>query len=377
MSERRRQDTWAKALAVIEPALQLSDPSFLDEVRRSLDGHGVMRAVAARDSPTIYDWLLGVMQFQGISDANAVAFSENRDPVGWGNVAAGIAEEAPCERLQSYWHFEGCNYRKLSWSCSMPRLLSSCPLPTHPLRNGRLSQGAYHLFLFIRDVCGGDIVGWIDDRMERADQLGVPNRTAVMRRALLEPMGNIHGLSNKVLSMALSSLLMVADPHRERWVTTGASMIVIDTLIHNFLHRTGILRRFHADHLYGPGCYAPGGCSTIVEELAARVDARTFNPVFPANFPRYIQHAIWRFCSQSHCNICNGNQIDDSGRCEKRYCPSFANCERVRLARASAKLGKDQEIEVAPQSAISFDRPPTDAVVLFSDYYLGAINGKT
>jgi hypothetical protein len=38
-------------------------------------------------------------------------------------------------------------------------------------------------------------------------------------------------------------------------------MIAIDTLVHNFLHRTGILHRFGADHAYGSACYRRGGLS--------------------------------------------------------------------------------------------------------------------
>jgi len=30
-----------------------------------------------------------------------------------------------------------------------------CPLPRHALRNGRLNQTVYSLFLFMRDVAGG------------------------------------------------------------------------------------------------------------------------------------------------------------------------------------------------------------------------------
>ncbi|HEV7437168.1 MAG TPA: hypothetical protein VGO22_20235 [Pseudorhizobium sp.] len=82
-------------------------------------------------------------------------------------------------------------------------------------------------------------------------------------------------------------------------------------LVHNFLHRTGVLGRLEAGHAYGPKCYVPGGCSSIIENFARRTDAREFNPDFPACFPRFVQYAIWRFCAQSKFNICNGDQIDD------------------------------------------------------------------
>ncbi len=48
-------------------------------------------------------------------------------------------------------------------------------------------------------------------------------------------------------------------------------MIAIDPLVHNFLHRTGILRRFKADHSYGQDCYRPGGCAEIIQAVAQRI----------------------------------------------------------------------------------------------------------
>jgi hypothetical protein len=70
-------------------------------------------------------------------------------------------------------------------------------------------------------------------------------------------------------------------------------MIAVDTLVHKFLHRTGILARLGAGHAYGPACYAPAGCAEILERIAANIDARRFNPAFPATFPRFVQHAVW------------------------------------------------------------------------------------
>ena len=62
-------------------------------------------------------------------------------------------------------------------------------------------------------------------------------------------------------------------------------MIAVDTLVHNFLHRTGILHRFQADHAYGAACYRPGGCADIIEAVAHQIDARQFNRRFPKTFP--------------------------------------------------------------------------------------------
>ena len=101
--------------------------------------------------------------------------------------------------------------------------------------------------------------------------------------------------------------------------------------MHNFLHRTGVLRRLGAEHPYGARCYAPGGCADIIEGLARRTDAREFHPEFPAYFPRFVQHAIWRFCAGNGLDICNGNRVNDRRPCENRYCPAFDDCDRICL----------------------------------------------
>ena len=113
-------------------------------------------------------------------------------------------------------------------------------------------------------------------------------------------------------------------------------MIAIDTLVHNFMHRTGILHRFGADHVYGSACYQPGGCAAIIETVAGRIDARAFNPTFPPVFPRFVQHAIWRYCAQSGLDVCNGNRIDDRESCNNMYCQVRGMCDRVAL-RPNAK----------------------------------------
>jgi hypothetical protein len=46
------------------------------------------------------------------------------------------------------------------------------PAANHHLRNGRLNQLAYSLFLFVRDVADGDLVGWIDNQLAAADGPG-------------------------------------------------------------------------------------------------------------------------------------------------------------------------------------------------------------
>ena len=144
--------------------------------------------------------------------------------------------------------------------------------------------------------------------------------------------------------MALSSLLLSAGAQRPLWREVGVSLVAVDTLVHNFLHRTGILRRLGADHPYGVRCYRAGGCADILARFAASIDARQFNPAFPQTFPRFVQNAVWRYCAANGLDICNGNRIDDDGRCDNRHCQLFRHCDRVAL-RSSEKITQIQRLE--------------------------------
>jgi hypothetical protein len=250
---------------------------------------------------------------------------------GWADIDAKVAASPTCPKLKSYWHFHGCRYDKISRTCSEPDHIDACPLPSHQLRNGRLNQMAYSLFLFVRDIADGDLVGWIDRQFQGADDPASPHRLARLREALIGPLREVYGASDKVLTMSLSGILLAAPKRQRLWHEVGASMIAIDTLVHNFLVRTGILARFDADHSYGAACYQVGGCADIIEGVAQRIDARQFNPGFPQPFPRFVQYAIWRYCAQSGLDICNGNRIDDRQSCANVYCQIRSSCDCIAL----------------------------------------------
>jgi len=304
---------------------------LLDEIRKDDVEPNITTAIRNGDTPALFDRLVSALSYQGISDQVAEAYMERYGSATWASIAQKIWQGAPCPKLRSYWHFHGCRYDKGSGTCAEPDHIEACPLPTHYLRNGRLNQMAYSLFLFIRDIADGDLVGWIDRRLQAADNPASANRLAGLREALIEPLREVYGVSDKVLTMTLSGILLAAPEELPVWIEVGASMIAIDTLVHNFLHRTGILNRFDADHAYGMVCYRPGGCASVVEAVAERIDARQFNPAFPRSFPRFVQHAIWRYCSQNGLDVCNGNRIDDRKSCANVYCQIYNICDRISL----------------------------------------------
>jgi hypothetical protein len=221
----------------------------------------------------------------------------------------------------------------------MRRARSPGALPTaQPLAAQRTAQSdSLSLHLFIRDIADGDLVSWIDRRLTTIANQYKPNRLTRMRAALVDPLREVYGVSDKVLMMALSQLFLGAPRARRRWREVGGSMIAVDTLVHNFLHRTGILHRFRADHAYGPACYQPGGCAEVIETVAQQIDATQFNRRFPRTFPRFVQHAIWHYCSQQGLDICNGNQIDDRKRCGNKQCSLYSVCDRNTLRKAKLR----------------------------------------
>jgi len=305
--------------------------SLLDEIDAEFHEAGLDQAVASGHTPPIYDWLVSTFSFQGISDRVARDYMDKHGTASWSKIEASLRLSHSCPKLRSYWGYEGCRYDKTSRTCSEPEHISGCPVPRPRLRNGRLNQTACSLFLFIRDIAGGDLVGWIGSRLENATGSSAADLEGARQEALLGPLRNIYGVSDKVLTMALSTLLIGARGQRPGWFDAGKAMIAVDTLVHNFLHRTGIIDTSGAPHAYGTACYGHGGCAEVIRALSDRIDTRTLNPKFPPSFPRFVQHAIWRFCAADGLNLCNGHRIDDRKACQVTYCYLHQRCSRKPL----------------------------------------------
>ncbi len=283
-------------------------------------------AVEAHDTGALFDRLIYAFSFQGIADEIAVNYMAKHGQATWALVRGNLDRQPSCPKLQTYWAFHDCGYGKTSGTCAEPNHIASCPLPTHRLRNGHLNQIAYRLALFIRDVADDDLVAWIDQRLAQGVE-----RSADPGKALIEPLRNVYGISDKVLALGLSDILIGAADVRPAWLAIGVQLIAVDTLVHNFLVRSGILDRFNAGHPYGPACYRQNGCADLIRLIANRIDARQFNRGFPQVFPRFVQLAIWRYCSQAGLDICNGNRLDDRRRCQNWHCRLCRLCDRICL----------------------------------------------
>jgi hypothetical protein len=128
--------------------------SFLDEIDEEIRHASLDQAIASGNTPPVFDWLVSTFSYQGISDRVASSYMEKHGTASWAQIDASLRASPACPKLRSYWHYEGCRYDKGSFTCSVPDHIDACPVPRPRLRNGRLNQTAYSLFLFVRDITG-------------------------------------------------------------------------------------------------------------------------------------------------------------------------------------------------------------------------------
>lgn len=240
-----QKDALNHAIGLVHAVCCLAGPAnMLDDLHDSEVNRQLTDALQRYNTAALFDRLINDISYQGISDAAAFDYIQKHGQAHWEEIDQNLAERPSCPKLRSYWALNGCHYQKSSFTCAAPEHIARCPLPQHDLRNGHLNQAAYSLFLFIRDIAGNDLVAWIDGQIETAYEHSSRDGAAFAREALLSALRNVYGVSDKVLGMVLSAILLAAPKAWSRWHEVGGSLIAIDTLVHNFLHRSGILRRF-------------------------------------------------------------------------------------------------------------------------------------
>src|ERR1700729_3508691 len=150
--------------------------AFIDEAGLGPDGKNLRKAIRNRNTAALFDYLVAALSYQGISDEVAKNFMDRHGLPSWHTIDSALRRLPSCPKLRSYWHFYDCRYNKSRFTCAEPDHLAECPLPRSWLRNGRLNQTAYSLYLFVCDVADGDLVGWIDRRLGAASESSGPNR---------------------------------------------------------------------------------------------------------------------------------------------------------------------------------------------------------
>jgi len=97
-SSRAQSDSATHTAMHVLRAIVAASSSFLAEpnLHLSFEREGLVRAVETHDTARLYEWLLGVLSFQGISDTAALSFmSEHGPPAGSRSLLSLRRQHAP------------------------------------------------------------------------------------------------------------------------------------------------------------------------------------------------------------------------------------------------------------------------------------------
>src|ERR1035441_10495403 len=116
-----RNDGYAYAHRIIHAVCCLAGASsFIADAHDNLVNEGVLDAVAAHNTPVLFDWMVRAFSFQGIADEIAADYMDKHGAVTWDAIAADLAAGPSCPKLESYWEFHAFAYRKGSGTCIEP-----------------------------------------------------------------------------------------------------------------------------------------------------------------------------------------------------------------------------------------------------------------
>ena len=103
--------------------------TWIDDLRDDAIETGLVAAVEDHDTAVIFDWLMRMLSFQGISDAVAEGYMDRHGNVTWAEIEASLATNPGCDKLQGYWAFTDCQYHKGFQTCAEPTNFPIAPCP--------------------------------------------------------------------------------------------------------------------------------------------------------------------------------------------------------------------------------------------------------
>ena len=74
--------------------------TWIDDLRYDAIEGGLVAAVADHDTAAIFDWLMRMLSFQGISDAVAERYMDRHGNVTWAEIEACLGTNPSCDKLQ-------------------------------------------------------------------------------------------------------------------------------------------------------------------------------------------------------------------------------------------------------------------------------------
>src|SRR3712207_3600110 len=78
------------------------DPRYLKRMRSQLTRQGIRAAVAQHNTPALFDWLIEVANYQGISDTIAWSYLEKDGRVLWRDIDGALQRALSCPKRASF-----------------------------------------------------------------------------------------------------------------------------------------------------------------------------------------------------------------------------------------------------------------------------------
>ena len=286
-----------------------------------------------RDTAAVFDWLIAALSYQGISDQIAYDYMEQHGYVRWDDINQKLAQGCQLPQAQELLAFPRLPTTPSSGGPA-PSPITSAAVRCRPMTcaTAASTRPPIALYLFIRDIADGDLIGWIDQRLQAANSPAGPDRVARMRDAVIAPLREI---SRRLRQGADHGL--VVPPARS---AKQAAAVARGRGQHDrHRHPRSQLSAPHRHSCTGSAPPTPMARPATGQAAALRSLKPWPNgstpapsiPAFPAVFPRFVQHAIWRYCAQSGLDVCNGNRIDDRKSCDNVYCQIHNICDRIAL----------------------------------------------
>ena len=70
---------------------------LLREIRANASGHRFRAAIAGHDTPTLFDWLIEALSYQGIADRVAYDYMERYGGITWRDIEQSLSRRVSCE----------------------------------------------------------------------------------------------------------------------------------------------------------------------------------------------------------------------------------------------------------------------------------------
>jgi hypothetical protein len=94
-----------------------------------LAAQGVVAAVRTHDTLALFDWLVDILSYQGVSDAIAWSYMDQHGRVCFSDIDQTLRTRPSCLRLTSDWHFDQCRFAKTAGTCAEPAHIQGCQKP--------------------------------------------------------------------------------------------------------------------------------------------------------------------------------------------------------------------------------------------------------